>query len=593
MIHIRVTQGVDKGEQIKTRQAVISIGRSLRCDLVLNDNKVSHLHGEFLFVGSRCSYRDLLSRNGSFVRSDGKTYWLGPLKSEREVKTDDEVIVGNTTILLEGVLPEQVRVSERHEDDFMGTMAVDANHLGRPEEQVLAIAEVAQFHEFLDLPSHDATSVKETKAAICDTLIKVLPDAACVAIVDLRPGHSGELTLDRLDVANVVSVSRGNGERPVDPYYSFRILRETYSRRDMVFYGSRTAMPDAPSIQRGTMHSCVCLPLWRGGEIAGFLHAYTIVGQGQPFTRRDAQLLQLLGGVASLLISRAADAEQRTKWCAAAAAGEAVSGLSHDARPILDALGKNMIGVEKDLPQVASSPSWQLVQQDLTFLRRIARDAIRRARTGLGDLHLQDIRLRPLVDDALQMCKRYFLDLAHRHEVTLVNRCHKSHTAMIDREALQQALINCIKNCLTPLREAWTHQHDRFGTIRIVSCDDFEARQQYCLLSVCDDVGGIPQDVLDHLGSPFVSGQDSKGMGLGMYIVLDVVGRMGGQVQIATSTESIGRFPAGSIVSFRLPKTGNACQEAAESTRPRLTVVPDYAHYCARIEEFFSKGEQE
>ena len=224
MIHICITQGVDKGEQIKTRQAVVSIGRSSRCDLVLHDNKVSHLHGEFLFVGSRCIYRDLLSHNGSFVRSKGKTYWLGPLKSEREVKADDEIILGNTAILLEEVLPEGIRVSERHEDDFLGTMAVDANHLGRSEEQLLAIAEVAQFQEFLDLPSHDATSVKETKAAICDALIIVLPDAACVTIVDLRPGPFGELTVDRLDVANVVSVSRGNGERAVDPHYSFRIL---------------------------------------------------------------------------------------------------------------------------------------------------------------------------------------------------------------------------------------------------------------------------------------------------------------------------------------------------------------------------------
>lgn len=122
MLHICITKGVDKGEQISTRQAVVSIGRSSSCDLVLNDNKVSHLHGEFLFVGSRCVYRDLLSRNGSFIRSCGETFWLGPLKSEREVKTDDEVILGSTTILLEAVLPENPRMSERNEDDFLGTL---------------------------------------------------------------------------------------------------------------------------------------------------------------------------------------------------------------------------------------------------------------------------------------------------------------------------------------------------------------------------------------------------------------------------------------------------------------------------------------
>lgn len=591
MLYIRVTKGVDKGEQIKTRQGVVSIGRSPRCDLALNDHKVSHLHGEFLFVGSRCIYRDLLSRNGSFIHSNGETHWLGPLKSEREVKTDDEVIVGNTTILLEGVSPEHACMSERREDDFMGTMAADVNHLGRPEEQMLASAEVAQFQEFLNLPSHDAASVQETKAAICDALLKVLPDAACVAIVDLLPGRARELMRDQLDTANVVSTSRGSDELSVDALYSFRILAETHKRRGLLFFGSGAAMPDAASIQRGVMHSCVCLPLWREGEISGFLHTYTTAGHGRPFTPRDAQLLHLLGSVASLLISRALDAEQRTKWCAAAAAGEAVSGLSHDARPILDALGKNMLGVAKDLPGVAGNASWQLVQRDLTFLRRIARDAIRRARTGLGDLHLAKVQLRPVIDEVLDMCRCYFLDLAHYSQVNLVNACHSSCTALIDRDALQQALVNCLKNCLWPLREAWSRTEDRSGTICVSSAEDLDAPDHYCLLSVCDDVGGIPKEVQDHLGSPFVNGMNSKGLGLGMFIVLDVVGRMGGQVQLASSTESTDVLPAGTVISLRLPKANDVRKEVAEWSRPRLTVIPDYARYRAQIEASFLQGE--
>src|SRR4030065_2741298 len=99
MIHIQVTKGPDKGEQIKTRRAAISLGRAPTCDLVLHDRKASHRHGEFLFLGSRCVYRDLLSRNGSLVRCDGDTISLGPLKSEWEVKVGDEIMVGDTTIL--------------------------------------------------------------------------------------------------------------------------------------------------------------------------------------------------------------------------------------------------------------------------------------------------------------------------------------------------------------------------------------------------------------------------------------------------------------------------------------------------------------
>jgi signal transduction histidine kinase len=97
--------------------------------------------------------------------------------------------------------------------------------------------------------------------------------------------------------------------------------------------------------------------------------------------------------------------------------------LQRLARPILDALGKNMIGVEKEFDGLSQNPSWQLVQQDMTFLRRITRDAIRRARTGLGDLRPGEVVLRAVADEVLDMCKRYFLDLAHYRDVTLVNAC--------------------------------------------------------------------------------------------------------------------------------------------------------------------------
>ncbi len=345
------------------------------------------------------------------------------------------------------------------------------------------------------------------------------------------------------------------------------------------------------SIQRGTMHSCICVPIWRSGEIAGFLHTYTVSGQSAPFTRRDAQLIQLLGGVASLLINRAADAEQRSRWCAAAAAGEAISGLSHDAEPILDTLGKNMLGVEKQIPQVIDNPSWQLVERDLTFLRHITRDAIRRARGNLGDLRPKNLKLRPVVDEVFDMSKQYYLDLVHHQHVTFVNACQDSHSALIDREALEQALINCIKNCLCPLRESWTRNESRLGTIQIVSCDDPQARRQYRLLSVCDDSGGIPKDVLRHLGNPFVSGRNSKGLGLGMYIISEVIGRMGGYVQVASSTEPAGALPAGTVVSLRLPKTEEVSRQSADMSQPRITVLQDYTQYRTHIEGFLSQGE--
>jgi len=313
----------------------------------------------------------------------------------------------------------------------------------------------------------------------------------------------------------------------------------------------------------------------------GFLHAHTVAGRGRPFTMRDMQVLCLLGVVVSLLIARAAHAEQQSRLIAAAAAGQAVAGLSHDARPILDTLCKNRIGIESGLPGLAENPSWQLVQRDLTFLRHITRDTSRLVRTGKGDLQMELLPLRSAVDDVLDMCVRYYLDETCKGRISLTNACPDSALAFVDRSALYRAVLNCMKNSL---RAIGGRPNEKKGMIRILGCDDPGSSGTHYLLSVCDDAGGIPADLLRQLGTPLVQGRDAGGMGLGMHIVVEMLGRMGGQVHIASSTTPIAEFPAGTVISLRLPKTDQAGRGEDDADRQRVVLHHEYARYRAQIE---------
>jgi signal transduction histidine kinase len=86
------------------------------------------------------------------------------------------------------------------------------------------------------------------------------------------------------------------------------------------------------------------------------------------------------------------------------------------------------------------------------------------------------------------------------------------------------------------------------------------------------------------LGNPLVRGGDTKGMGLGTYIIIDAVRRAGGEVQVATSTVPVGRFPAGTVVSLRLPKTEQARHATEETDEPCFVILRDYAAHRAQIE---------
>src|SRR5947209_7225089 len=105
MIHIRVTQGPNLGEERKTHKHLLSIGRGPECDLALADPSISHVHGELLCSGSGCIYRDLLSRNGSVIRSGIQNIWLGPLMPEWVLTPGDQIVLGATVIDLVAVDP--------------------------------------------------------------------------------------------------------------------------------------------------------------------------------------------------------------------------------------------------------------------------------------------------------------------------------------------------------------------------------------------------------------------------------------------------------------------------------------------------------
>jgi pSer/pThr/pTyr-binding forkhead associated (FHA) protein len=98
VIHIRVSKGSNTGEELKTRKRRLSIGRGSECGLTLADPSISNVHGEVLCTAATYIYRDLLSRNGSVIRSGEQSVWLGPLMPEWNLVPGDRIVLGETVI---------------------------------------------------------------------------------------------------------------------------------------------------------------------------------------------------------------------------------------------------------------------------------------------------------------------------------------------------------------------------------------------------------------------------------------------------------------------------------------------------------------
>jgi pSer/pThr/pTyr-binding forkhead associated (FHA) protein len=88
LIHLRVVQGNDNGQEFSIPRSGSLVGRAMESDIVIHDEKLSRSHCRFLYGGGKLKVTDLESSNGTFVNG----------KAIRDVflKVDDRIAIGDT-----------------------------------------------------------------------------------------------------------------------------------------------------------------------------------------------------------------------------------------------------------------------------------------------------------------------------------------------------------------------------------------------------------------------------------------------------------------------------------------------------------------
>ncbi|MBF0179408.1 MAG: response regulator [Magnetococcales bacterium] len=143
-------------------------------------------------------------------------------------------------------------------------------------------------------------------------------------------------------------------------------------------------------------------------------------------------------------------------------------------------------------------------------------------------------------------------------------------TILGDQDRLRQILLNLLGNAI---------KFTETGGVRLHA-----ARQgQELLVSVTDTGGGIPQDRLEIIFSPYVqidsgSGRKTGGTGLGLTICRQLVEKMGGRIRVEST---LGK---GSTFQFTLPVKAQASLQLAEAKSAQgPTATPRHEDRAARI----------
>lgn len=206
-------------------------------------------------------------------------------------------------------------------------------------------------------------------------------------------------------------------------------------------------------------------------------------------------------------------------------AGQIAASVAHEIRNPLTSL-KGFIKLMRK--QGVDSRYLGIMETELERINGIAQELLYLGKPQLGE------RRRLPVRELLEQVVSLMESQAHMNSVSIDMEPGEEIFTVGDGNQLKQVLINLVKNAVEAMPQG--------GTVTVA------ARREpgFAALSIRDEGPGIPEELLDKLGSPFFSTKES-GTGLGLMVCRNIIHEHQGMFQVESKTG------AGTVFTVRLP----------------------------------------
>ncbi|MFP4055407.1 MAG: sigma 54-interacting transcriptional regulator [Candidatus Brocadiia bacterium] len=289
MAKLIVQSGASKGTIYELSDQPMTIGRDLDCDIHLPDAKVSRAHARVAREGDRWALTDLESRNGTLVNGARVDHHL--------LTSLDEVALGDVHLLF--VDDEEAR-HELPPEDTAWVRPTIAETVVSSRIELLSRGRLTRSREELEHAneglitlfrySHAAPEARSV-AQLLDQLAAaveeaIAPDRVVPLLVDPESGER------RPWIRETSTFERHLAKVPV----SRSIIDFAFDERLSVLSHAPAEderFRDSPSIQLNRIATAMCVPLRSGERLLGAIYVDRL-GEGQPFTRTDLELLTAL-----------------------------------------------------------------------------------------------------------------------------------------------------------------------------------------------------------------------------------------------------------------------------------------------------------
>ncbi len=517
-MHLRVQRGMRTGEVFALRPGPNAIGRSTDHAIVLDDDKVSAAHARIDVRDSEALLTDLGSTNGTHVNGE-------PISGAVVLRPEDVVRVGNTVLVYgDGALPEgeprrKVRVvfevdesrpvipvAWAHEETELlarATPDIEADELRHLYDVLAAL------YRITGLVSRP-TTLDELLAGVLEVIFQLLPaDRASILFAE---GPDGDLVPRAARCADAADHTVAVSET---------ICHEVVAHGRGVL--TRDATEDerfrtGDSIQLFGIRSAMCVPIRTPRRSLGLIYLDTR-SPDRHFTERDLDLLNAVGSEVGLAVENLRLVEQALQAERLAATGQAVAGLSHYIKNVLQSIEAARFLIDAaiaDDDKPALTDAWGALDHHIELIAELVLNMLSYSREP--ELAFQPCSPNDL---ARQMADLVTARAARGATTIEVDLDPAMPNALLDPAAIHRALLNLLHNAIDATGA---------GTVRLTT--RFEPQARRVRFAVADEGPGIPESQRDAIFQPFYTTKGARGTGLGLAVTRKLVEQLGGTIEV-------------------------------------------------------------
>ena len=505
----------------------IVIGRSVGCNLRLDDSEISRQHAKIFHSGEDFVLRDLSSANGTRVN--------GHVLTERVLCTGDNLQVGSSVLLFQMAELDQPPVASIDQihfvDDSRSMHASAIVQSVEVEEAPATVAEVNRKHG-LELLYHVAEELVTPVRSLDDVLQRILnlamqaidADRGCVLLKD-----PVGVDLTAIAIARRGGSQSESTQMPVSRSITDYVLRHGTAVRTSDA-GQDERFHSGKSIVTSGIREAICAPMRGRSDLLGVLYLDTTTpvdqamnsGISSRMTDEHLRTIVTVARQAALAIESRQFQDAMLKAERFAAMGQTITVLSHHIKNILQGVrgGSYLIrmGLDEHKDELIRQ-GWGIVERNQTRIYDLVMDMLNYSKDRVPALKLADVNT--VVSDVIELAATRATECGVKLEF---RRGDDVSLAMFDVEGIHRAVLNIVSNAIDAVESVEN------GAVVVQT--GYDKGADMLLVAVSDNGAGIPEDQRAAIFNVFESSKGSRGTGIGLPVSRKILREHGGRVRV-------------------------------------------------------------